>query len=90
MRLGKMRSVDLHVLILIGLFQEEVAAEAEPVDDVEDEEEKGHRDQEEPVDVNVVLSADPLVPSQLHLTQSVVVGTILQLLGHSLKNNSIF
>ena len=62
-----------------------MAAEAEPVDDVEYEEEEGHRDQEEPVDVDVVLAADPLVPSQLHLTESVIVGVILHLLGRSLK-----
>ena len=75
------RSVDLQVFLIgVGRFQKEMASIAEPVDDVEDEEEEWHRHQKESIDVDVVLPADPLVPSQLHLTQSVVVGGVLNFL----------
>ena len=62
-------------------------SEVEPVDDVEDEKEEGHGDEEESVNVNVVLAADPLVPGQLHLAQSCVVQPVYDL-AHALQRQN--
>ena len=73
------QSVNLDLVRVAFLLQKKMISEVEPVDDVEDEKEEGHGDEEESVNVNVVLAADPLVPGQLHLAQSCVVQPVYDL-----------
>jgi hypothetical protein len=75
--------VNLNFIFYIFLLEKKVAAKTEPVDDVENQEEEGHGDEEEPVDVDVVLAADPLVPRQLDLAQRLVSVSSLNLLSNS-------